>query len=108
MTAAARAGGATRASRRRALKTAAAGVIAAAAVAPALAPTTALAAAGKPGRVCAERAIVRETPGGLVVGVLEQDDLVRVLKRDKSRAWLKVSVDLPAIGWLKAKALCGR
>jgi hypothetical protein len=103
MQAAARAGGAARASRRRAP---------AAALAGAAALTVLLGTAGSAeaaiGRICAERALVREKPGGLVIGVLERDDAVRVVKRSADRVWVRVSVDLPAVGWIKHGALCGR
>jgi hypothetical protein len=107
MTAAARAGGAVRAARcRQGGRAAAAGLLAAAAlVVPANADAR---AAGTTTRVCAERAIVREAPSGLVIGVIEQGDPVRVLRRSRDRVWVRVAVDLPAVGWIKAKALCGR
>ncbi|HET6505803.1 MAG TPA: SH3 domain-containing protein [Baekduia sp.] len=107
MTTAARAGGASRAARRRRLATAAAGLLAAAVL---VAPAGAQARGGGPApvRVCAERAIVRETPGGLVIGVLEEGDPVRVLKRSRDRVWVRVANNLPAVGWIKAKAIRGR
>jgi hypothetical protein len=112
MTAAARVGGAVRAAhlrrgRGRATTAAIAGALATAALV--VAPAGAQArGGGDAARVCAERAIVREAPSGLVIGVIEQGEPVRVLKRSKDRVWVRVAVDLPAVGWIKAKALCGR
>jgi hypothetical protein len=103
MHAAAQAGGALRASRRRAPTAA----LAAAAALAALLGTAGSAQAAI-GRICAERAIIREKPGGLVIGVLERDDRVRVVKRSGDKVWVRVSVDLPAVGWIKSGALCGR
>lgn len=107
MIAAAMAGGAARAARRRRRRhAAAAGLLAAAVLA---VPGGAQArGGGDVARVCAERALVREVPSGLVIGVIEQGEPVRVLRRSRDRVWVRVVVDLPAVGWIKAKALCGR
>lgn len=57
--------------------------------------------------VCAARAPLTETPGGLVVGSVTRGDRVFVLKRAKGRRWVRVRTDFATRGWMRSSQLCG-
>ena len=59
-------------------------------------------------RVCAARANLYDTPGGLVVGRLTKRSTVRVLRRSANRRWLNVRVRTGLTGWMIPGALCRR
>ena len=57
-------------------------------------------------QVCAAQATLYDTPGGLVVGVLVRGDEVRVLRRTRSRTWVRVRSEIDLRGWMRARSLC--
>jgi len=56
--------------------------------------------------VCAARAALYDTPGGLVVGFVYFRDDVHILKRSANHAWVRVRAPQSTRGWMRAKALC--
>ena len=56
--------------------------------------------------VCASRAPVYDTPGGLVVGVLARGTRVVVVRRASGRRWIRVRSSHPITGWTPARVLC--
>lgn len=85
-------------------RTAAACVAAAAALWSAAAP--ARAAALPRAEVCAARAPIYDTPGGMVVGVLARGTRVAVVRRAAGRRWVRVRSQHPITGWTPARMLC--
>jgi hypothetical protein len=81
---------------------AAAATAAAAAIASGAAPAMAAPLAD----VCASRAVLYDTPGGLVVGVLARGTDVVVLRRSANRRWVRVRTARAITGWTPRKALC--
>lgn len=67
----------------------------------------AAAAAARVERICAPRATVLDSPRGLPVGVLYRGDRVTLLKRDRSRAWVRVRSAAPISGWVTSRSLDG-
>ena len=65
-------------------------------------------AQGATGRVCAVRTMLRVRPDGLVIGVLSRGSWVTILASARHRQWVKVRSPLPARGWIRSGALCGR
>ena len=84
----------------RALKLIAAACAVFAAAAPA-------AAAARVERICAPGATVLDSPRGLAIGVLYRGDRVTLLRRDRSRAWVRVRSAAPITGWITKRSLDG-
>jgi hypothetical protein len=79
------------------------------ALAPAMAPAPASAAAApRTARVCASHALLVETPGGAVTGIVHHFDLVRVLEGRGHARWWRVLTSFGTRGWLHRHDLCGR
>lgn len=57
--------------------------------------------------ICTPRATVLDSPRGLPVGVLYRGDRVKVLRRDGSRAWIRVRSAAPVTGWITKRSLDG-
>ena len=70
----------------------------------AAAPT---AAAARVERICAPRVTVLDSPRGLAIGVLYRGDRVTILRRDSSRAWIRVRSAAPITGWITKRSLDG-
>lgn len=85
----------------RALKLTAATCAAFAAAAPAAA------AGARVERICTPRATVLDSPRGLAIGVLYRGDRVTLLRRDRSRAWIRVRSAAPITGWITKRSLDG-
>jgi Bacterial SH3 domain len=85
----------------RAFKTFAATCAVLAAAAPAAA------AAPRAERICSQRATVLDSPRGLPIGVLYRGDRVTLLKRDRTRAWVRVRSTAPITGWVTRRSLDG-
>jgi hypothetical protein len=77
------------------------------ALAPAVAPAPAGAAAPRTARVCASHALLVETPGGAVTGIVHHFDLVRVLEGHGHATWWRVLTSFGTRGWLHRHDLCG-
>ena len=65
------------------------------------------AAAARVERICAPRATVLDSPRGLAIGVLYRGDRVTLLRRDNSRAWIRVRSAAPITGWITKRSLDG-
>lgn len=59
-------------------------------------------------KLCAVRANLYDSPGGLVVGRLYRPQRVTVLRRSANRRWAHVRTPTGLRGWLLAGALCRR
>ena len=79
-------------------------IVATGAVVAAAAPA---AAAARVERICAPRATVLDSPRGLAVGVLYRGDRVTLLRRDSTRAWVRVRSAAPITGWITKRSLDG-
>lgn len=84
------------------------GAIAVAAVVATTFSGAAPASAAPPARaeVCAARAPVYDTPGGLAVGFLPRGTRVAVVRRSGSGRWVRVRSRHPIVGWTPARTLC--
>lgn len=56
--------------------------------------------------VCARRAALYDTPGGLVVGFVYFRDDVSIIRRSPDHAWVRVRASQSTRGWMRSKALC--
>ncbi|MDA0168892.1 SH3 domain-containing protein [Solirubrobacter taibaiensis] len=65
------------------------------------------AAAARVERICTPRATVLDSPRGLAIGVLYRGDRVTLLRRDSTRAWIRVRSAAPITGWITKRALDG-
>ena len=65
------------------------------------------AAAAPREEICAPRATVYDSPRGLPVGVLYRGDRVTLLKRDRTRAYVRIRSAAPITGWITKRALDG-
>jgi hypothetical protein len=72
-----------------------------------MAAAPAAAAAPRVERICTPRATVYDSPRGLAVGVLYRGDRVSLLKRDRTRAWVRVRSAAPITGWITRRSLDG-
>ena len=75
------------------------------AVAPALAVVPAAHAATSRS-VCAQKALLYDTPGGVVIAVLLKRDRVTVLRYRPDRRWVRVRAPEPVRGWMRTSSLC--
>ncbi|WP_272473292.1 hypothetical protein [Baekduia alba] len=57
-------------------------------------------------RVCAAEVKLVESPGGAVVGVVHDGDVVRVLLRDRGDRWRRVLTRFRTRGWLRTSTIC--
>ncbi len=58
-------------------------------------------------RVCAPRANLYESPGGLQIGVIAGGRPVVVLGRTHNGRWARVRTTIRARGWVRSGTLCG-
>lgn len=70
----------------------------------ALAPVAADAAVRR--SLCAERANLRDSPDGFIIGRLRRPQRVTVLRRSANRRWSHVRVRGGLTGWLPSGSLC--
>ena len=56
--------------------------------------------------ICASRATLYDTPGGMAVGVLGRGTRVVVVRRSANRRWVRVRSSHPITGWTPARVLC--
>ncbi|MDA0137939.1 SH3 domain-containing protein [Solirubrobacter deserti] len=68
--------------------------------------TAPAASAGSTDRVCAPRANLYESPGGLQIGVIAEGRTVIILRRAASGRWVRVRTNIGARGWVKSRLLC--
>ena len=71
-----------------------------------LAADPAPAAAVQRRSLCAERANLRDSPDGFVIGRLRRPQRLTVLQRSANRRWAEVRVRGGLVGWLPAGSLC--
>lgn len=90
-----------------AARSAAAAVVAVALAAGMYAPGAGAATTSKSRRICVGPTLVRDTPGGITIGILAKDSPVRVLMHAaKRRDWVRIHASPEIAGWIKASALC--
>ncbi|MDA0139376.1 SH3 domain-containing protein, partial [Solirubrobacter deserti] len=58
-------------------------------------------------RICAPEVTVLDSPRGLPIGVLYRGDRVTLLRRDRTRAWVRVRSGAPITGWIPRRSLDG-
>ena len=56
--------------------------------------------------LCFERTVLRDSPGGFVIGHLVRPQTLLVLLHDVSGGWSYVRVRSGAQGWVASRALC--
>ena len=71
-----------------------------------LVPVPAPAAAAQRRSLCAERANLRDSPDGFVIGRLRRPQRLVVLRRNANRRWAEVRVRSGLVGWLPSGSLC--
>jgi hypothetical protein len=57
-------------------------------------------------RLCFDRTVLRDSPGGFVIGHLVRPQTLLVLLHDVSGGWSYVRVKTGAQGWVASRALC--
>ena len=57
-------------------------------------------------KLCFERTVLRDSPGGFVIGHLVRPQTLLVLLHDVSGGWSYVRVKSGAQGWVASRALC--
>lgn len=64
------------------------------------------AAAAERRSLCAERATLRDSPDGFVIGRLRRPQRLTVLRRSANRRWSHVRVQSGLSGWLPSGSIC--
>jgi hypothetical protein len=59
-------------------------------------------------KLCASRANLYDSPGGIVVGRLHRPQRVTIVRRSANRRWVHVRARTGLSGWMLAGALCRR
>jgi hypothetical protein len=57
-------------------------------------------------KLCFERTVLRDSPGGFVIGHLVRPQTLLVLLHDVSDGWSYVRVKTGTQGWVASRALC--
>jgi hypothetical protein len=57
-------------------------------------------------KLCFERTVLRDSPGGFVIGHLVRPQTLLVLLHDVSGGWSYVRVKTGTQGWVTSRALC--
>jgi hypothetical protein len=57
-------------------------------------------------KLCFERTVLRDSPGGFVIGHLVRPQTLLVLLHDVSGGWSYVRVKTGTQGWVASRALC--
>jgi hypothetical protein len=57
-------------------------------------------------KLCFERTVLRDSPGGFVIGHLVRPQTLMVLLHDVSGGWSYVRVRTGTQGWVASRALC--
>lgn len=72
----------------------------------ALLPSGSASAASASRKLCFERTVLRDSPGGFVIGHLVRPQTLLVLLHDVSGGWSYVRVKTGTQGWVASRALC--
>lgn len=72
----------------------------------ALAPVSSASASASSRKLCFARTVLRDSPGGFVIGHLVRPQTLLVFLHDVSGGWSYVRVRSGTQGWIASRALC--
>ena len=62
--------------------------------------------AARKGRLCAERANLRDSPRGFIIGRLRCPHRLTIYRRSAARRWTQVRTQTGLAGWLPSGSVC--
>jgi hypothetical protein len=66
----------------------------------------AAAQAASTGRLCAERANLRDSPRGFIIGRLRRPQRLTIIRRNPDRRWTQVRTSTGLAGWMPSGSVC--
>ena len=58
------------------------------------------------GKLCAERANLRDSPRGFIIGRLRRPQRLTIIRRNPDRRWTQVRTSTGLAGWLPSGSVC--